>query len=70
MRHKILIHPHPYLDPVQNMIQNRIDVEFIKLGSAIQHYLSEGNTESYTTLERFNLTNYLSTGFPSWLSML
>jgi hypothetical protein len=32
MKHKILIDPHPFLDSVQNWLQDRYDVEFLYLG--------------------------------------
>ena len=46
MQYKILIDPHPFLDSVQNWLQDRYDVEFLYLGLAIQRYRSNGTSKS------------------------
>jgi hypothetical protein len=68
MRHKILIDPHPFLDSVQNWLQDRYDVEFLYLGSAIQNYIPKCTSESYLTPRRLNLKNDTLSIFPSWFT--
>ena len=68
MRPKILIDPHPFLDSVQNWLQDRYDVEFLYLGSAIQRYGPKCNVESYITHDMLNLKSNSLSRFPSWFT--
>ena len=68
MRYKILIDPHPFLSSVQNWLQNRYNVEFLSLGSAIQRYRPKCSAESYLNHDCLNLKKNNLSRFPSWFT--
>ena len=68
MWHKILVHPHPFISPVQNMLQNRYDVEFMQIGSAIQRYVSNSNNDYQKISDNLKLNDDILLKFPSWFT--
>jgi hypothetical protein len=68
MRYKILVDPHPFLSSVQNWLQNRYNVEFLSLGSAIQRYRPKCSAESYLNHDCLNLKKNNLSRFPSWFT--